>query len=110
MTAEDIKRMNWEQLGASGWLSGKRDQILFWWQQQDRPYTTAEGAAISHHNILTFRPRTTDLLQVGFLRLVGVRDGEGLYEAVPPDDVRALFERRAAEIAAGEQLQLKIGD
>lgn len=109
MTAECIRRMNWAQLRDSGWLNGKREEVLAAWREQGHG-TTRELSRRFGIDLLTFRPRTTDLLQAGFLRLVKEIDGEGMYEAVPEADVMALFERRAAEIAAGEQLQLKIGD
>ena len=51
------------------------------------PGTTREVAARCGMDILTFRPRTTDLLQSGLVRLrVGQeRSKEGVYEATPAE-------------------------
>lgn len=46
------------------------------------PGTTRQLAARSGIDILTFRPRTTELVQVGLVKCIGGEEGEGVYQAV----------------------------
>ncbi len=65
-------------------------------------------AARAGMDILTFRPRTTELLQVGFLRLDGKDRGQGVYRVVPRDELRAALEAEAAALEAGDQMMLRL--
>lgn len=89
-------------------LTGLRAAVLATWRRHG-PGTTHQLSARSGINILSFRPRTTELLQLGLLELVG-RDGtNGIYQAIPQAEMRASFERAkaAAEISA-HQMPLKL--
>ena len=69
------------------------------------PCTTRELAARSEVDLLTVRPRTTELVQIGLVHLTGVRRGEGVYTSVPEALAKALFDRKQSEKVTG-QLQL----
>jgi len=62
------------------------------------PGTTRQIATASGIDILTFRPRTTDLVQVGLVRCIGGQKGEGIYQAVPEQE----WERWRADMASGQ--------
>ena len=50
------------------------------------PGTTREVAERCGIDLLTFRPRTTDLFQIGLVELYGAeKTSEGVYRAVPED-------------------------
>jgi hypothetical protein len=92
-------------------LSGLRQSAYRAWVQHG-PGTTREVAQRSGMDLLTFRPRTTELLQLGLVEVVedpGVlgRDipGEGAYRAVPMHQAALRFEE-AREAARNPQLSL----
>lgn len=103
MRAIDISRANWEEI--RGTVTGRRAAALDAWRSHG-PGTTREVAGRAGMDILSLRPRSTELLQLGFLRLVTDRDGEGIYAARGDDEVRAMLE---AERAAAPMVQAEMG-
>ena len=63
-------------------LQGQRAVVLAAWVTHG-PGTTAEVCARAGISILSFRPRTTELFQLGFIRLAEQQPvkGEGVYVA-----------------------------
>ena len=104
MTAPiDYRNATWDQI--QGRLEGLRLETYAAWQKFG-PGTTRGVAAVASLDLLTFRPRSTELFQMGLLRLVENRKGEsgklddrnheGIYIAVPLEEARA---QRLAELA-----------
>lgn len=96
-------------------LQGMRLAALRAWQLYG-PGTTREIAAKARIDILTFRPRTTELCQLGLVELVEGQEGseghEGQYRALSDDEYRERFadcQRMAREEHAhGCQPELKL--
>jgi hypothetical protein len=87
-------------------LCGARAAVLHAWRGCG-PGTTRDIAARTGLSLLTFRPRTTELLQMGLLTLAETQDakGEGVYRARSDSEWLAwLAAQRHA--AADPQLQL----
>jgi hypothetical protein len=77
-------------------LAGQRALTLNAWRMHG-PGTTQEVADRAGVPILSFRPRSTELFQLGFIRLADAQPakGEGVYQVRTPDEHAAWF--------AGEQ-------
>lgn len=102
----DLRNATWESI--QGLITGYRRAVLEGWRMHG-PGTTQRIANRCGISVLTFRPRTTELLQLGLIRLTGREENEGVYEAVPPEECRASFEKaRADAIPLGEQMPLKL--
>lgn len=74
------------------------------------PCTTRELAERSGMDILTVRPRVTELLQLGFAVEEPEAEGskrEGRYRALSIDEALTIFQARQAECLSG-QLDLKL--
>lgn len=74
----DIRNATW--LGLQDDLSSSLRDIYQVWVSHG-PGTTRAVAERSGREILTLRPRTTDLYHVGLVELVGTNAGEGIYRA-----------------------------
>ncbi len=76
----DFRNVTFAELQAR--LAGGRAAVLAAWNRYG-PGTTAVVAARAQISILTFRPRTTELLQLGFLGLAEQQrtHGEGTYRS-----------------------------
>jgi predicted transcriptional regulator len=63
-------------------IAGQRANVLKAWLAHG-PGTTAEVAERAKFSILSFRPRTTELLEMGFIALAAkqTHKGEGIYFA-----------------------------
>lgn len=111
MTPLDYRNATWDQIQER--LEGLRLTAYQAWEQFG-PGTTRDVAARAGIDILTFRPRSTELFQLGLLRLVDtVHEGqhyEGLYAAVPVDVARAAHESAldAVHGRAAEQFLLSL--
>lgn len=81
----DFRNANFERLREE--LDGVRAAVYRAWIT-DGPGTTRERAASSGIDLLTFRPRTTDLCHLGLVTLADEQpDGtEGIYRARRPDE------------------------
>jgi hypothetical protein len=90
---DGMLRATWEALAAHG------------------PCTTRALAVASGMDILSVRPRVTDLCHMGMARLAAgtLHSKEGLYEAVPIAEAREIFERiRAQERGQLRQMNLPL--
>lgn len=90
-----------------GKLEGLRLKVMDAWRVHG-PGTTREVALKAGMDILTFRPRTTELLQLGLLEMEEGKNGhEGTYKAVPLWMVEQRFNQRCEE-ARDAQLSFKL--
>lgn len=104
----DYSKATFEDLRSR--LQGERLKVLAAWRQHG-PGTTAEVAERSEISILSLRPRTTELYELGFLRLENpdARGKEGIYKAAGDSEVFEIFKRRrAAAQRKEEQVMLEI--
>lgn len=94
----DFRNLTFEDL--QGALSGMRRRVYEAWITHG-PGTTAEVALRAQISLLTFRPRTTDLYQIGLVELVADQKPghEGRYQAVS----LAEWRRRAVAPVVAEQ-------
>lgn len=63
------------------------------------PGTTKEIADRSGLSLLTLRPRTTELLGLGFVELIGGHGHEGIYKARSMAEVEAFHSARIRNLA-----------
>jgi hypothetical protein len=106
MTPIDLRNETWESIQER--ITGQRRMVLYAWKVMGRG-TTRQLATWASMDILTVRPRTTELVQLGFVRLTSQLGTEGLYEAISDDDARAKFEADRAAYLRGEyQPELKL--
>ena len=102
MNPSDVRALGWERMQAS--LTALRQRCYRAWQTYG-PGTTEEVALTAGISLLTFRPRATELVQLGLVELLKIDGGEGVYQAVARDT----WERREADRRRGrpaEQLSL----
>jgi hypothetical protein len=83
MTGVDYRNLTFQ--GLRDRLDESKREVYTAWVVHG-PGTTRELAEKSGIDLLTFRPRTTDLGKVGLVRVCGGRNGEGVYEAVPREE------------------------
>lgn len=91
MKTIDIKRANFEE------IFGQINELRFvvWVAlKMYGPGTTREVARASNMDILTFRPRVTELCQLGFAYLVGRAGKDGVYAARNYEEARAWHEEQ----------------
>jgi hypothetical protein len=108
MKPTDYRNETWDSLQAR--MKDSLCAVLTAWRTHG-PGTTREVAARSGIDILTFRPRTTELHQLGFVTLDDGSNGrrEGVYRAFSDDEALAEFERRTlAARTAPAQAELKL--
>lgn len=97
--ANAVKREQLKRLDHK--LRGMRLEIYRSWRLFG-PKTTKELADRTGLSLLTLRPRTTELLQLGLLKQLGMLDGEGVYEAVDVDAAAQRLADLAAPAAQGQ--------
>jgi hypothetical protein len=100
MIPTDIRKLTWDEIREH--LAGPR-QMIWEWLVVRGPATTsviAEGTGI---NLLTVRPRVTELVQLGFAECIGRERREGVYRAV---DFKKAREKHA-ETPLATQLPFK---
>jgi hypothetical protein len=92
-----------------GRIAGLRAVVLDAWRKHG-PCTTEELAERSEISILSLRPRTTELYQLGFLTLAEdqERKGEGRYRARTEAELDRWFHQQRRE-ALLEQRELALG-
>jgi hypothetical protein len=90
-------------------IAGMREAVLGAWRRQG-PGTTAEIAEKSGLSILTLRPRTTELFELGFIMLTPEQPskGEGCYRARTTSEHLGWLNAAQAE-ARNPQRQLNLG-
>lgn len=87
MKPVDCRNATFEKLREE--LAGMRRDVYLAWVFHGHG-TTRECAAKGGIDLLTFRPRTTELCECGLVRLVGTRDGgEGVYAAARVEEWEA---------------------
>ena len=91
MKPVDFRNATWEHVQSH--LSGLRQQVYTAYTHYG-PGTTRAISLQSGISILTLRPRTTELVQLGFVEMLGgdERGREAIYIAVPVDLVKSRFE------------------
>lgn len=98
----DYRNATWEDLQDR--VSALRLAALVAWRTHG-PGTTRQVAARSGMDLLTFRPRTTELYQLGYVMLLDqpgtVAKGEGIYAALTDAEAREVFEARCRQARAG---------
>jgi DNA-binding IclR family transcriptional regulator len=89
-------------------VEGQRAAVLGAWAQHG-PCTTRELADRSGISLLTLRPRTTELVELGFVRLAETQTvkGEGTYRAATPAEAASSF-RAAQQAALNPQIDLAL--
>lgn len=102
MTPIDYKLETWESLQDR--LRGLRGRVLSALAKHG-PCTTRELARRAGMDILTVRPRVTELLQLGWAVCTDGEGGEGIYRAASYAEARRMFETEAAR-ARDAQLTL----
>lgn len=108
MKPADYRNETWESLQSR--MKDSLRAVLAAWRTHG-PGTTREVAARSGIDLLTFRPRTTDLQQLGFVTLADEKfhGHEGIYRAFSEAEALAEFERRTlATRTAPAQADLKL--
>lgn len=100
----DIRNGNWSTIRAG--LTGRLQAIYAAWLAHG-PGTTRAVALRSGRDLLSLRPRTTDLYQLGLVELVGrdPREG-GIYRARSQAEWEQWQRASAAPGASGQQLLL----
>ncbi|WP_309400197.1 hypothetical protein [Cerasicoccus maritimus] len=91
-------------------LSKSRAQVLEAWQQHG-PGSTEELAERSGISILSLRPRTTELYQLGFVVLADAQAANttgASYRAAEPWEIQAHFNRKQ-RLARECQTELELG-
>jgi hypothetical protein len=74
----DLRNATWDSIHSS--LSFRLAVVYGEWIIHG-PGTTREVSQRSGRDILSLRPRTTDLYQIGLLELIGRQKNEGIYRA-----------------------------
>jgi hypothetical protein len=99
----DYRNQTWKDI--RDLMTGTR--VLVWQAfKQFGPATTRAVADQCGIDILTLRPRATELYQLGFLRLHGDEPGaEGTYAACTPEEAMETFQ---ANVRAARDPQLEI--
>jgi hypothetical protein len=106
----DYRRATWADV--QGRVSGLRLRTLLALQKHG-PCTTRALAGVCTADILTIRPRVTELIQLGFVQAVpGQAQGhEGVYRALSLAETQSLFaRRRAAAQARSSALDLPLSE
>lgn len=105
----DHRNETWEALQER--VQGLRLAVLDAWRAHG-PGTTREVARRSGIDLLTFRPRTTELVQLGLVQLVPTTQHlgrEGIYRALDPAEALSVFaDRKASAFGGPIQAQLAL--
>jgi hypothetical protein len=102
----DLRNATWNEVREQ--LAGRMLVVYEAWQKHG-PGTTREIAERSGLDLLTVRPRTTELYQLNFVALLGCDHKEGIYAAVPEARAMEAFQhRQKAARADAAQLPLKL--
>ncbi len=88
-----------------GRISGQRELVLRAWEKHG-PGTTAQLAERSGISILNVRPRTTELIELGFVMLAEEQPakGEGIYRARTYSELMHWFAAHQREAQPGQRL------
>lgn len=86
MTPTQIRNRNWQNLRQS--LNTLQLAVLDAYRAHG-PATTRQISAASHINLLTLRPRTTELFEMGLIKLAGRSGKEGVYRLATIAELKA---------------------
>lgn len=107
----DFRNATWSDLQAT--VQGRRLAVLAAWREHG-PGTTRAVALKAGMDILAFRPRTTELYQLGLIDLAPTAHGtrntehEGIYRALTEAEAMAAFFDRQEEARREAQLELRL--
>jgi hypothetical protein len=101
MLGTDIRDLNWQQLRDR--IEGLRATV-FSALQLFGPCTTRQLAAKMEVDLLSVRPRVTELVELGFAECIRREAGEGVYRALSYTEAHQRFHDRQA-LARGEGIQ-----
>jgi hypothetical protein len=104
LTPENIRKLAFDEV--LGWVNEER-QAVYDALAQREPCTTRSLAEGMGHDLLTVRPRVSELLDLGLVELTGRIRHEGLYRAVPLQEARAAHDRRHQ---VGEEQRAESGE
>ena len=104
MRTIDYRNITWESL--QGHIVGLRAEVLDAYRRHG-PGTTREIATASGIDILTLRPRVTELIQLGYLELANhERSKSGTYQAISDEERARRLEHHLKLMAEQKQLEL----
>lgn len=93
----DYRNATWDEIQHN--LTAMRRKVYELWLSHG-PGTTAEVAEKTGMSILTFRPRSTELYQMGLLELLPEKkSGEGVYKAIPERNAELRTRNRQEKLA-----------
>ncbi len=101
MNPAEIRNLNWQQLREH--IDGLRATVYSALQIYG-PCTTRQLAAKMEADILSVRPRVTELVELGFAECTRRDGGEGVYRALSYTEAHQRHQDRQA-IARGEGVQ-----
>jgi len=101
---EYLRDLTWDKI--QPFLFGDRQRVLNAFLRHGQG-TTRQISQLSGIDLLTLRPRTTELVTLGLIECVGKDGTQGIYRAVKPDRQQAAFERTVRSYLP-EQTLLKI--
>lgn len=103
MDPVDFRNATFASLQAK--LAGQRAAVMQAWHQYG-PGTTAEVCARAGLSILTFRPRTTELVDLGFVCLAddAGRKNSGVYRVRTPEEHRSWLASKQIDARPGQRL------
>ena len=101
MLGTDIRDLNWQSIQER--VTGLRETVHSALLGVG-PCTTRQLAEKSKIDLLTVRPRVTELVELGFAECTGRDAGEGVYRALSYKEAMNKFQERRA-IARGEGVQ-----
>jgi len=103
MQPADARNLTWADIESR--LAGMRERV-YWGFVNHGPCTTLQLAARAQISLLTLRPRTTELVDLGLVEMVGMDGHDGVYKAVLLQVVR---ERLTRPSAPARQMDLRLG-
>jgi hypothetical protein len=101
LSPSEIRDSNWQQI--SGHMHGLR-QVVYEALRMHGPCTTRQLAAKAGMDILSVRPRVTELAELGFAACSGREDKEGIYRACTYQQAATAHAQRQS-LARGEGVQ-----
>lgn len=90
MIAHEARRVSYDQVKPK--VTQLQAQVLAYLKRYG-PLTTRSTATAMGVSILTVRPRMTELLQAGLVRAIGRNHDGALYEVIPEEEVKAIWEQ-----------------
>lgn len=102
MQTIDYRNETFEQI--RGRVDGLRERIWNHLLDRGEPLTTRQIADETGIDLLTVRPRVTELVQIGFAEVDGVAGREGRYRAISQFMARAAYQVAKAKATAPQMM------